>query len=87
MRIALDYDKTFTLDPDMWVEIIQLMQGNSHEVIIVTMRYLHEEIPINIKGVNVHYTERKAKVRWCMDHGIDVNVWIDDQPYWLLNDS
>ena len=40
MLIALDYDDTFTRDPEGWLNFAKLMKSRGHEIIGVTMRYL-----------------------------------------------
>jgi len=39
MIIFLDYDRTYTLDPDMWDIFIVLAKANKHQVYCLTMRY------------------------------------------------
>ena len=80
MLLALDYDKTYTADPAMWDDFIQLAQDYGHEVKIVTMRYPNEAIyglPIDIV-----YTSRKAK-----STVFKADIWIDDSPAWIFQDS
>ena len=43
MKIALDYDKTFTTDMRMWRAFIDLAKAYGHEVVCVTMRHPHLE--------------------------------------------
>ena len=60
MIIALDYDKTYTADPNLWDAFIKFAVFRGHKVICLTMRYSQEEI--KIWGINeIHYTSRKAK--------------------------
>jgi hypothetical protein len=80
MIIALDYDGTFTADPRLWTKFIVDATQAGHEVVCVTMRFPHEAIT-NIP-CKVVYTSRKAKsVAFAAD------IWIDDKPLWLLQDS
>ena len=80
MRIALDYDKTYTVDPGLWDEFILLAQDRGHDVFIATMRYPHEAI----EGVEIPviYTCRKAK-----RSVVTADVWIDDSPHWIFQDA
>lgn len=80
MLIALDYDKTYTADPALWNDFVQLAQDRAHTVKIVTMRTPNEEI-IDAP-VEVIYTSRVAKASV-----IKADVWIDDSPYWIYQDS
>lgn len=78
MKIALDYDGT-SADPAMWDQFILNALESGHEVHCVTMRYPTEPIAMSIP---VFYTSRKAKAS-----AFNADVWIDDKPQWLLNDS
>ena len=81
MKIALDYDGTFTEDPVLWKKFVALAESRGHEVICVTMRYPHEPVPVEVP-CRVIYTSRKAKAI-----AVNMDVWIDDSPRWLLQDS
>jgi hypothetical protein len=78
MKIALDYDGTFTLDPMFWDRFAQQAIERGHSVTIVTMRYPDELIT----GLNlpIVYTSRQAKMRH-----FNADIWIDDNPRWLLH--
>jgi hypothetical protein len=79
MKIALDYDGTYTADPQFWTKVISLAAEHGHTVQCVTMRYSHEPIDVPCEVI---YTARKAKTKV---H--DADVWIDDEPTWLLWDA
>lgn len=92
MKIALDYDKTYTVDPMFWDKIIDLAKERGHTVSFVTMRYPTQKEELKIAEhfnipIPVVYTGRKAKVQYCLNNGIEFDIWIDDKPYYLLNDS
>ena len=80
MLIALDYDKTYTADPALWDDFIQSAQNRGHMIKIVTMRRPNEVIAY--APVEVIYTSRKAKSAFC-----DADIWIDDSPSWIFQDS
>jgi hypothetical protein len=91
LKLALDYDNTYTCDPDMWDKFIQLAKASGHTVYCVTMRYASEE-DTNFKRireyvVGVYFTGRKAKAKYMFDQGIDISVWIDDIPFFILEDA
>ena len=77
MLIALDYDGTYTADPELWKAFITKARERGHEVKIATMRFPTEPIP-DI-GCEVIYTSRKAKFG-CMP----AQIWIDDMPHFLF---
>lgn len=92
--IGLDYDGTITRDPDMWYDVMNIMQRHGHEVHIVTMRY-DTESRMGGEAMDdrflkyadgVHFTgnpetgDRDAKRPHMDAKGIEVHVWIDDNP-------
>lgn len=81
MRIALDYDGTYTEDSELWDQFIKLAEARGHQVTCVTMRHLHEPVPSSMP-CDVIYTSRKAKAK-----AVEMDVWIDDSPHWLVMDS
>jgi hypothetical protein len=76
----LDYDKTYTADPTLWNGFIFAAKARKHDVKIVTLRTPSESIQVD--GVEVIYTSRQAK----MKH-IAADIWIDDNPAWVYQDS
>jgi hypothetical protein len=91
MRIALDYDKTYTADPEMWDCFITLAKSHGHSVEVVTMRRREwsEAIPeqLSERASRVEYTDRKAKKPHMEALGRPVDVWIDDMPQFILQDA
>ena|ERR1700730_18562747 len=84
MKIALDYDKTYTSDPKFWSQFIELARNHGHDVTCVTMR--SPENKIEGLQIDVIYTSFKGKILYTKNLGIDFDIWIDDNPIWLLND-
>lgn len=94
MKIALDYDLTFTLDPVMWEEFIILAERSGHEVRIVTARSpVHDNINNQIDGlVDIIYCDGVAKrfhCEWFAENGDGwmPDIWIDDKPQSVDNNS
>ena len=93
MLIALDYDGTYTADPELWNAFIENARDRGHEVIVATMRYKETEadmveVSLRDKVNAIIYTNRKAKktsVR--QQFGRDPDIWIDDNPDWLYEDA
>lgn len=82
MNIALDYDGTYTRDPELWDTFVSGAGARGHDVFMVTMRYPHEEI----KGpCRVIYTSRQAKLPFVSELGIVVHIWIDDKPHFIYD--
>lgn len=90
MIIALDYDKTYTRDPDMWNMFIEDAIKRNHEVICVTMRYPSEgdDVEKTIgRYCTIIYTERRAKEQCLLKLNIYPDIWIDDSPFWIYKDG
>lgn len=81
MTIALDYDDTYTVDPDMWNEFIFLANKFGHLVVCVTLRHKHEPVQI---PATVFYTGRQGKLEYMQKAKVKIDVWIDDCPYNIL---
>ncbi len=87
MLIALDYDDTYTRDRKFWVTFIANATGAGHRVICVTARTSAEaELMDQIfkELVPVYPTSREQKRPFMQRQGIFVDVWIDDQPEWIV---
>lgn len=80
MRIALDYDKTYTADPALWDGFIRDALAKGHVVFIVTMRMPSELV----EGITlpIVYTARKAK-----SSVVEADIWIDDCPQYIFEDA
>lgn len=86
MIIALDYDKTYTADPQLWNKFIEDAKKSGHKIICLTMRKYPDEQIKNMPVSTIHYTDRQAKKTWADENGIIVDIWIDDKPAWLFED-
>lgn len=75
MKIAIDYDNTFSADPRLFMIFAQAASVLGHEVVIVTSRHPSVPIPMANCGIPVIYCAFKAK-RGCYP----ADVWIDDDP-------
>lgn len=80
MKIALDYDETYTLDKQFWKMFVLMAKASGHEVKFVTYRdsqwrnddILNDASELNIEAI---FTGGKQK---CNFYSAD--VWIDDMP-------
>lgn len=83
LTIGLDYDRTFTADPELWRRFIGDAQRSGHRVVCVTGRRavpdfgreprLPDSVPIVLAAGE---WKRHAAAR----HGYAVDIWIDDMP-------
>jgi hypothetical protein len=80
MRIALDYDKTYTADPVLWDGFARDALARGHAVFVVTMRMPSE--PVDGISLPVIYTSRKAK-----SSVVEADIWIDDCPQYIFEDA
>ena len=91
MLIALDYDGTYTEDPDGWLAFIKLMKKRGHNFVVVTMRTAEQKSSMDQRLLDavpqVVTTEYRAKRMFCAAFGIEPDVWIDDKPSFLFEDS
>lgn len=92
MKIALDYDNTYTADRHLWNNFIQTCRIVGHDVFIVTARYAdrdkNDELRALEKKVPVIYCQGVAKRWWCLHFGPGkVDIWIDDKPDNIIENS
>ncbi len=93
MNISIDYDSTYTRDPEAWDLFISNFVQRGHNVYCVTMRYDNpiEADPVRLaladKVTAIYFTGRAAKQNFMNRLGIPIHVWIDDSPNFILNDA
>jgi len=90
MLISLDYDGTYTVDPNFWDEFIRLAIFAGHEIIVVTMRYEAVEgdvvkYDLERKVKEIIFTGRQGKRKFLRNLNLVPDVWIDDQPEYILD--
>lgn len=90
VAISLDYDGTFTADPELWLEFVKTAQKRGHTVVVVTMRSEEEAKLIDprlTELVEILPTNRHAKKKFARMHGKEINIWVDDCPEFLFEDA
>lgn len=80
LKIGLDYDQTYTADPELWDTLINVAVMRGHEVTFVTYRNpdsYNADIICDTQrlGVKVIYTAGMQKSRF-----YKADIWIDDSP-------
>lgn len=88
MRIALDFDGTYTADPEFWSNFVHACKDNGDDVRIVTYRYPHQEAELLkwlVQIIPVHYTSHQPKRRFLAERGIEIDIWIDDMPELIVD--
>lgn len=90
MKIALDYDLTYTLDPPFWESFFEQVWAAGHIVKIVTARSkeldnIDDRVPPHF---DIIYCDGVAKKFACHHyHNFDPDIWIDDKPEAVHNNS
>ena len=96
MTIALDYDNTYTRDPDLWDRFITDCGRNGHLVICVTNRpwapnttktervpcviMKDEEGTLSFEPIPIICAGDQFKLDAARAAGYSVAIWIDDMP-------
>lgn len=82
LKIALDYDETYTEDPIMWGLFIGLAKQRGHEVKFVTYRdsrwtTQNDDIILSAhnEDIDIEFTQGNQKCNF-----YDADIWIDDRP-------
>lgn len=86
INISLDYDGTVTSDYDGFTAMAEMFRKRGHKVYIVTFRYESEcrvdpyfmKLASKVDGYIA--TGRQAKRAFCQEKGLNIHVWIDDNP-------
>ena len=92
MNLSMDYDDTFTRDPEFWLRFAQMAQARGYRVYGVTMRYPGEASGMDSRydqacDAGITFTGRKAKREFMYSKDIRIDVWIDDEPLWIIKDA
>ena len=86
IQFALDYDGTFTADPDFWLDFIDSVRRRGHNIRIVTLRTKAHDFDMIHKYLEENY---QVPIVWCdgrskrevtEELGIKIDIWIDDTP-------
>lgn len=80
LAIALDFDGTYTADPELWQGFVLAAKQDGHEVTLVTVRYPtvgdgYPDSAAERMGIPVVYTAGRQKRA-----AFDADIWIDDMP-------
>lgn len=89
MNLALDFDKTYTLDAPLWDKVIALFRAAGHRVYCVTMRYDEPDDAEPVRRAlggkvdGIIFTGCQRKLLYVADNHPEarIDVWIDDKPH------
>lgn len=91
MNLSLDYDGTYTRDPALWDAVIKAFRMRGHKVFVITMRYesqgAYVKEDLQGKVDKIYFTGHKAKQKFILEKGINIDVWIDDMPFFIYMDA
>ena len=88
MNISIDFDETYTRDPEMWDLFVELAKHRGHTVYCITARpptpinqwEVYDSIGKLIGKDNCLFTDCMAKAKFAAERGVHIDVWIDDLP-------
>lgn len=85
MLIAIDYDETYTRNPQMWDKVIDTLLWHGNKVICTTSRRETmgnwEEIGRELPTIPIVFCNYRAKAGEVRKAGYCVDIWIDDNPH------
>lgn len=89
MLIALDFDETYTADPLLFTAFVAMAQKAGHSVVVATMRHEEEgsDVRSELGWLPIYFTGRKAKRPFLAAAGVHPDIWIDDNPAWIVQDA
>jgi hypothetical protein len=83
--IGLDYDDTYTEDPELWRQFTLAAQDRGHIVVFSTARNDDDPLEESLPDVDVVYSNGEKKMKAFQDQGFPVpTIWIDDRPELIL---
>lgn len=90
--VGVDFDETISDNPKAWLGAMEALEKCGYTVVVVTWRppdYYPEDLQFLVdKGYKVYYTSLQSKHDYMQfEHGINVSIWIDDNPFAILHDA
>ena len=91
--ISLDYHNTYSADPKFWDTFIYMCWMRKWEVYCITHhegKKQNEKLMDSIGKVldkdHIIFTMGQAKMDYCKEHGIQIDIWIDNNPIHIIQD-
>ena len=89
--IAIDYDETISDNEPLWLRVILMLEKGGYHVVVCTWR-TPQTYPEDLQflvdnGFKVYYTSGQAKQEYMIKQGVKVAIWIDDNPFAILNNA
>ena len=85
MNIGIDWDGTITEDPQLFWAFAELAKNIGHTVYVVTGRPSSHPIEDDhwFSDIEFIYTDGEYKKQYCEAQGINIDVWIDNEPGYI----
>lgn len=95
LTFALDYDDTFTAEPELWRAWVLLAKARGHRIVCITGRSETESQRYELERafgpqVEVYFSGLRPKMECAIANGLKIDVWLDDWPgmidtaiYWI----
>jgi hypothetical protein len=90
LTVALDFDRTFTSDVDLWRGVVELFIARGHRIVCITGRTDSIKNRMELGRVfGPHIFSRLTAVVFCnhspkrnvaLSRGYKIDIWIDDLP-------
>lgn len=94
MKIALDYDNTYTLNPRAWEHVLGVLRFQfGTDIRTVTLRSGERDEILDFPGgmygeaLPIIYCDGRPKREVCRELGWEPDVWIDDAPESIVSGS
>lgn len=84
---AIDYDGTWSADPELFETFVALLRTRGHDAILVTGRSdsgrWGAEVRAAVRSVPIVFAANKWKREAAKAAGYKVDIWIDDFPEYI----
>lgn len=87
LTISLDFDKTWTADPQLWRDFVGLAHKSGHRVVLITRRPDTEKDRSTVEKATADsgidrliFAGQTQKADAARKSGVSVDVWVDDYP-------
>lgn len=94
MTIALDFDETFTRDPELWSGFVRMAAKRGHRPVLITSRSDVGEMGREVREalaregltwLDIIFAGRTmTKYDAAVKAGLSVDVWVDDMPNLIM---
>lgn len=78
--ISIDYDDTYTSDPELYELFIKQARARGHYVVMVTYRNQDKHPIDDVQGIEIFYTNGMLKADYMRTIDLSPDIWIDDMP-------